>query len=213
MATGPGVELVSRVEGRLLMAETEGQIARRFRQRMVELGLNVEDVDARAQVGTDTDHLVESADDFEFYRSRPLWVIKRVVEALELNLLEVLGLKCVFCVEDLEPWRASASLPRNEIIRRRREELGLSKEELLAKLGWMQWYVEHSHADFRDPDWAEKVMAEYMAIEDDPDSVEQFSLTGVMHMAEVIEVPPQLLLGVRCDRCIQEEGPSEPLGD
>lgn len=98
---------------------------------------------------------------------------------------------------------------RNEIIRSRREELSLSKEDLLAKLGWMQWHVEHSDPSFRDPDWAERTMEEYMAIEDDPDSVEQFSLTGAMHMAEVIEVPPQLLLGVRCDRCAQEEGPPQ----
>jgi hypothetical protein len=189
------------------MARESGQIARRFRQRMDELDLYVEDVEARAQVGNATWDLVESADDIDFHELRELWIIKRVVDALELNLLDMLELKCVFCAQDLEHWRELASLPRNEIIRRRREELGLSMEGLLAKLGWMQWCVERSEPDSRDPDWAERAIAECMAIEDDPDSVEQFSLTGAMHMAEVIEVPPQLLLGVRCPQCGRKKDP------
>ena len=195
------------------MARSSGEVAAMFRRRMVELGLNVEDVEDRAQVGTDTDHLVQSADDFEFYRGRDLWIIKRVVDALELNLLDVLGLECVFCAKDLEPWRELASLPRNEIIRSRREELGLSRDDLFAKLGWTQWYAEHSRADARDPEWAERVMAEHKAIEDNPDFIEQITIDGVMNVAEVLEVPPQLLLGVRCARCGQEEGPSRSLGD
>ncbi len=192
------------------MARTNGAIAALFRRRMDELGLDMEEVDARAQVGTALDDLVESADDTEFHQVWGLRIIKRVTDALELKLLNVLELKCVFCAKDLERWRDLASLPRNEIIRHRREELGLSKLDLLTKLGWMQWYVETARPD---RPWVEDIMRDYRAMEDSPDSIEELSVDDVMHVAQGIEVPPQLLLGVSCDRCTREEGASQPSSD
>jgi hypothetical protein len=165
---------------------------------MVDLGLDVEEVDARAQVGIATDDLVESADDAEFYGVWGLWMVKRVVGALELNLLDVLELKCIFCEKDQQRWGDLAGLPRNEIIRRRRQELGLSKEDLLTKLGWTQWYAETVRPE---RPWVESIMREYRAMEDTPDSIEELNLDDVMHVAQGIEVPAQLLLGVRCLRC------------
>jgi hypothetical protein len=175
---------------------------------MDELGLDEDDVAGRAQLSGETYNLLGSIDDREFYEVYELSKIKRVVDALELNLLDLLGLKCVFCAKDLEQWRDLAGLPRNEIIRRRREELGLSKEDLLAKLGWTQWFAEHSGPEY-EPGWAEGIMREYRAMEDSPDCIERLILDDVMHVAEGgIEVPAQLLLGVTCARCDAAERPS-----
>lgn len=180
------------------MARRKGQIAAGFRRRMDELGLGMEEVDARAQVGIAVDDLVESADDAEFYGVWGLWMVKRVVDALELSLLDVLELKCILCEKDQQRWHQLAGLPRNEIIRRRREELGLSKEDLLTKLGWTQWYAETVRPE---RPWVEDVMRDYRAMEDSPDSIEELNLDDVMHVAQGIEVPARLLLGVRCPRC------------
>ena len=190
------------------MARQEGVIAAGFRRRMDELGLYVEDVAARAQVGIATYDLVESADDIEFYGVWDLRIVKRVVDTLELNLLDLLGLECVFCAKELEQWRDLAGLPRNEIVRRRREELGLSKEGLLTKLGWAQWYAETIGPN---RPWVEGIMKEYRAMEDSADSIERLNLDDVTQVAKGIEVPPQLLLGVSCARCDAEEGPTLPL--
>jgi hypothetical protein len=181
------------------MAGQDGLIAAGFRRRMDELGLDVEDVAARAQVGIATYDLVESADDAEFYGVWDLWMVKRVVDALELNLLDVLELKCVFCEKDLEQWRDLAGHPRNDIIRTRRADLGLSMEGLLTKIGWTQWAA--GHRGEYNHEWSEGVTREYRAMENSPNSIEQLPLERVMLVAEGIEVPAQLLLGVRCLRC------------
>jgi hypothetical protein len=40
--------------------------------------------------------------------------------------------------------------------------------------------------------------------------IEQISIDGVTNLAKVIEVPPQLLLGVSCPQCGGAQGPSRP---
>jgi hypothetical protein len=195
--------------GREQMARSEGAIAARFRRRMHELGLSEDEVWERAQVGGVTYNLLGSTDDLEFYEAFDLWEVKRVVDALGLNLLDLLGLESVDCTKTMEPWRHLADLPRNEIISRRRGELGLSQDELLTKLGWTQWVAEHSGPEF-GKGWAEGIMRRYRAMEDSPDSIEELTLEAVMQVAQAIEVPPQLLLGVSANTCRFPESEHRP---
>ncbi len=130
-----------------------------------------------------------------------LWKVKRVVAALELSLLELLELKCVFCVNDLEQWRDLAGLPRNEITRSRREELALSQEDLLAKIGWTERFAKYSGPDYPNSEWVVSTMRRHRTMEDRPDSIEEFTLDEVMQVAAGVEIPAELLLGVRYPQC------------
>jgi hypothetical protein len=113
-----------------------------------------------------------------------------------MDFLDLFGVKCAYCGTVDENGEELGALRRNELIRRRREELGLSKEDLLAKAGWTDWF-----ARVGDQEWTQRFMRRYGGIEDSPDAIDELGFWDVKHENKVLKLPLQLLLGVKCSKC------------
>ena len=122
--------------------------------------------------------------------------VKRLAEVLRVSLLDVLQVDCAYCGMHDKALIESGAFPRDALIKTRRAERGMSKDELFARAGWSEWFDDH-----RDEKWAQAMMCEYEAIEDGPDRVDELCFADVRTLAEVLRLPLHLLLGVRCPAC------------
>jgi hypothetical protein len=160
-------------------------------RRMQELGLESGEVSVRADVD------LIAVTELEWDDTLDAWSvadIKRVLAVLGLDFLEVFGIPCSYCEGTVE---TLIGLPRNELIRKRRGELGISMGDLLEGTGWTKWFSE-----YRDEAWAQRLMRQFEGIEDSADAIDELSLYDVMHLNEmVLGLPLQVLLGVKCGRC------------
>jgi hypothetical protein len=164
-------------------------------ERADELG--IDDRQLAAQADVDPRRAADAlANDIDLEAILSVAEVKRMVRVLDLDFLTVFGIPCAFCPEKDGRLMELRALPRNELIARRRQELGLSYEDLLAKLGIIDWF--HKHAD---SPWAQKRMQLWRAMEDGPDSLDDLSLDQIRLLNKVLLVPTQLLLDVRCSRC------------
>ena len=164
-------------------------------KRAAELGLDPRQLAARAQV--DPEHVANALEsDIDLEANLPVGEVKRMLDVLDLDFLRLFKIPCGFCRSDGQRFAALQSLPRNELIAKRREELGLSQEALLAKLGVTNWFQKNSERA-----WAQNRMRLWQAIEDGPNSLDDLSLDQVRLLNQVLMVPVQLLLGVPCADC------------
>jgi hypothetical protein len=121
---------------------------------------------------------------------------KKVYDALQLNMLDVFEIECAFCRGDEGAWTELAALPRHQMIKRRREQLGLSFWDLPTRLGYASWFKTS-----RDDHAVQSYMKRMGSLEDTPDAVDDFVFMEVVDLAAVLEIPLQLLLGVKCSKC------------
>jgi hypothetical protein len=163
--------------------------------RIRELGLDTNEVAACADI--DRIMVDELAMDDQEVDAWPLGDLKRLVDVLGVDLLELLGVSCAYCERIDAGCRTLQALPRNELIRRRREQLGLSKQDVLDQAGWTEWFARVS-----DQDYGHAYMREYAGIEDEPDSIDELMLYDVQRLNDrVLKLPLHLLLGVKCPKC------------
>ena len=165
----------------------------RLWMRIEELGLEPLAVAERANVDLIWVEELESEENLEAWTVKD---VKRVVDVLEMDPLDLFGVKCAYCGKGVDDGEELGILPRNELIRRRREELGLSKEDLLAKAGLTEWFVRVG-----DTEWTRTYMNEYGGIEDSPDAIDELDFWDVKRENKVLKLPLQLLLGVKCPKC------------
>jgi len=110
---------------------------------------------------------------------------RRLYAFLGLDMLDVLGYKCAFCDGALR--KDEYSLPRHELIRTRREQMGLSREGLEKRLEWRPGTITQG--------------------EEDPGYLDGWSGAGspciedIADLATVMDLPIQVLFGVECERC------------
>lgn len=116
----------------------------------------------------------------EIFSAVALSKLKKICEIFKVDFLDLFDLKCSFCEENKE-FLADYSLPRNELIRKRRMEMGISQEELGDRVGFYGVEVQN--------------------LENTPDHIETWVLENIKELATAINVPLQLLLGVKCNKC------------
>lgn len=129
---------------------------------------------------------IDSYCDIEWYPDElcqvvPLEAVKRLCSKLRLNLLNLLEIPCAFC-KLAAKFDETYSLPRNELIRRRREKHGWSLDELGERVNYWGWAINH--------------------LETDPNYIEENSrIDDLKQLSKALEVPLQTLLGVPCENC------------
>ncbi len=109
-----------------------------------------------------------------------LGIVKKLFEFLKLDFFEMVELKCAFCELD-EAFERDYQLPRNELIKMRRKNLSLTREELGDKVGFYEIVVEN--------------------MENEPDFLEKWVIVNILSLAQILSVPPQILFNVRCKKC------------
>jgi hypothetical protein len=159
------------------------------------LGLDNRELGARARVAPErVAYALENDIDLEAILS--VGEVKRILEVLGMDFLPLFDIPCAFCRQADRRFVELQSLPRDTLLARRREELGLSQEELLAKLGITEWFQRNSERI-----WAQSRMRLWRALEERPDSLDDLSLDQIRLLNRVLLLPLQLLLGVRCTGC------------
>jgi len=150
----------------------------RIRDRRIELGLS--DVEVARRSGLS----IHEYCDAEWHDNELLAVVnlrnlKQLCLVLDLDPFDVLEFKCAFCTGS--GYLPEYHLPRNEIVRRQRLVKGWSVKELGDKIGFYEEVIQH--------------------IEIDADYLDSWSANLVKDLAKHLDVPPQVLLGIKCGRC------------
>lgn len=153
-------------------------INERIQERREALGLSDVEVAQRAGLSIHEYCDVEGYPD-EFTDVLSVDEAKRLAAVLGLDLLELVGLSCSRCEgESLDPDWLLLSPAR--LLRLRREELGLTREQVAAQAGW----------DDRG--------AGLELLEDiDASFPGETNIDTVLALSRVLEVPADLLLGVQ----------------
>jgi transcriptional regulator with XRE-family HTH domain len=150
-----------------------------IREARQRLGLSETDVAARAGLSPN-EYLDLEAHENEAADVVHLSDLKKLVEVLHLDLLGLFGIGCVFC-EHPELPTPDPHVTRNDLVRRTREAMGLSEDDLGDRVGFETVAI--------------------VAMESDPEFLESWSVGLVQELAAVLGLPLQVLLGVRCAAC------------
>jgi len=118
--------------------------------------------------------------DHEIYDVAQLRAVKKICEVLQADFLALFDMKCAFCEVGIE-YLANYSLPRNELLRKRRTELGISQKELGDRVGFYEVEVQN--------------------LESKPDHLETWVIENIKELSTVSNVPLQILLNVKCKKC------------
>jgi DNA-binding XRE family transcriptional regulator len=155
------------------------EVHERIKRRRTELG--IPEQEAAREVGI----TVDSYCDIEMHADEirtvtHLGEVKRLCNLLGLAVPELFDLRCPFCDEGIG-YSEDFLLPRNELVRRRRESMGLSVYELADLLGFHEVAVQE--------------------MERNEDFLESWSIDLIHNLSKEISVPLQVLLKIRCKRC------------
>ncbi|ABC82295.1 helix-turn-helix domain-containing protein [Anaeromyxobacter dehalogenans] len=149
----------------------------RLRAQRTKLGLTDAEVASGAQLSRDEFRDLEQHED-EAVHVLHLRNLRLLCEVLGVDALDLLGIPCASCAgSDVGRSRGG----RHDVVRERRVALGLSQADLADRIGFEAGVVDD--------------------IERDPDYLERWSAGLVLSLAEVLAVPPQVLLDVRCPKC------------
>lgn len=147
--------------------------------RRRELGLSIEDMAAALGFQRGSEYRDVENYDEEIWAVLNLREIRRLCARLDIDGNSLFGLECLFCAPDgLESaWFA----PRHELVRLRRESLGLSVNALSQRTIYLPNGIE--------------------AMEREPDYLEAEPLEDIFALAKALELPPQMLLRFSCAQC------------
>lgn len=116
----------------------------------------------------------------EIYSVVPLYNIKKICYELDFNFLELFDMACGFC-DQKTTYVDDFWLSRNSLIEKKRKELGLSQSALGDRLGFHEAEI--------------KLLETYTA------HLESWVLENILWMAEILRLPAQILLDVKCQKC------------
>jgi len=151
----------------------------RIKARRQELGLT--DVEVAKQVGLSIHEYGDVEQHAqEVFEVAELRAVKKICEVLKVDFLELFDMKCSLCVEG-KRYLEDNSLPRNELIRKGRTEMGISQEELGDRVGFYEVEVQN--------------------LEGKLDHLETWVIENIKELSAVINVPLQVLLNVKCRKC------------
>jgi DNA-binding XRE family transcriptional regulator len=144
----------------------------------MELNLKDTQVAQRAGLSIDEYFDVELHPD-EIYTVTPLGTVKNLAHVLGFDFMSLFEMPCPFCCGAIV--LDDYSLPRNVLIRKKRENKGLSADQLGDRIGFATVAVNNMEAD--------------------PAFLETWALVYIQELAEAIDVPFQVLLAVKCTTC------------
>lgn len=147
-------------------------------KRRIELGLSMENAADSIDLNLDSYYDIELHDD-EVY-SIPIIFVKKLFKILMFDFLELFEIPCAFCMRN-EPYLDEYGLLRNELVQKRRISKKISKEEISDRLGFYEIAITN--------------------MEDDKDILEEWSIELITDLSRELEIPLQVLLGVKCSKC------------
>ncbi len=150
-----------------------------IKKRRIELGLTESDISSLVDLTRSEYSDIELHDD-EICTVTDLCRLKKICVVLGFDLLDLLELKCVFC-EGEAIFAEDFLLPRNELIVNRRMKMAISKEELGERVGFNEMEIEN--------------------LENNSEHLETWPIDFINDLANVIDVPIQILMNVKCNRC------------
>ena len=109
-----------------------------------------------------------------------LYEVKEILKILKIDFFDLFEMHCDSCEEDKQ-YPKDYSLPRNELIHKRRTEMGLSASELGDRIGFEEAAVND--------------------MEKDPNYLETWAIDYIKDLSRVIDVPLQILLNIKCAKC------------
>lgn len=118
--------------------------------------------------------------DYEIFKVTELYQVKKICEVLKFDFFELFDMRCAFC-EEGKQYLEDYSLPRNELIHKRRIKLCLSGEEFGDRIGFYEVEVQN--------------------LENKPDHLETWVIENIKVLSAVISVPFQILFNVKCKKC------------
>jgi transcriptional regulator with XRE-family HTH domain len=154
-------------------------INKRIESRRKALGLMEADAARASGLNINSYCDVEMYPD-ELQEAVALRSVKALCQVLNFDPLELLGIPCAFC-DQKKPFTEEYNLPRNELIGRRRNTLGLSTDKLGERVNYNAIEIDR--------------------LEEDPVYIENWRLRDLYALAAVLQIPLQVLLHVRCTKC------------
>lgn len=151
----------------------------KIKNRRLELGLKDLEVAYKSGLSIHQYNDLEDYPDYIF-AAAPLYYVKKVCRALDIDLNNVFGISCVFC-EDQQPYLEEYRSWRCTLVKVKREKLGLSTEKLGDEVGFYGSEIE--------------------LIEKYPAHLESWVIENILELAKQLEVPPQILLDTQCLKC------------
>lgn len=106
--------------------------------------------------------------------------VKKLLAVLKMDFLDTLEINCAFC-SNTSQYLSEYSLLRNELLRKQRESLGMSREALGESIGFFAAEIEN--------------------LEKNPDHLEAWSMDYIRDLSKVLKLPLQVLLNVKCSKC------------
>lgn len=116
----------------------------------------------------------------EVFLVAPLYHVKRLCVVLKMDFFTLFEMPCVFCetgVAHLDDYW----LRRDSLVRKKREALALSTEELGDKVGFYGTEIE--------------LIETYTA------HLESWVIENILELAAQLQIPSQVLLDVQCPKC------------
>jgi transcriptional regulator with XRE-family HTH domain len=153
------------------------EIYEKIKNRRKELGLTDVEVSKRIGFQEFSEYMDVEFNDNEI---TDVWAIKNVkvlCRILKFDYFDLFDSKCAFCEND-EIYLEEYKLPRNELLIKKRMDLGLSQMDLGDKVGWDIGPLEKSDREFDE--------------------------SPIMEMTDIInkiKVPIQILYGAKCKKC------------
>lgn len=155
------------------------KINEKIEKRREELGLSEVYIHSKTGI-TDDEYWDIRAYPNEIFTVTPLYDVKALMQVLSLDFFDLFEVQCAFCKEN-NPFLEEYLLPRNELIKKRRMAKGMSEEELGGRVG----FSEIAIAD----------------MEKDKNYLEEWCLENITNLANALDIPLQILLGLKCNKC------------
>jgi transcriptional regulator with XRE-family HTH domain len=159
-------------------------VTKKIVTRRKELGFTDKEVASQCGLSIHEYYDIELHSD-EIFTVTSLRSVKKLCSILKFDFFELFEIPCAFCEEN-KAFAEEYRLPRNELIRKRRDWKGLSAEELGDRIGFHQ--------------------AEIHKLETDPEHLESWPLSFILELASQLDAPIQVLLALRCKSCNWDQG-------
>ncbi len=151
----------------------------KIKARREELGLKDSEIAKQISLSWNEYFDIELHQD-EIFEVVELRRVKKLCQVLNFDFSDLFEMKCPFC-EEGKQYPKDYSLPRNELIHKRRTEKGLSASELGDRIGFEETAVND--------------------MEKDPNYLETWAIDYIKDLSRVIDVPLQILLDIKCAKC------------
>ena len=148
-------------------------------KRRRELGLR--DIYVAEKIGLN----IDSYCDIEWHEDEisefpHLKEVKKLFLLLQLDFFEMVDLICPFCSKQ-KKYDLEYNFPRNELINKRRKDLNMTTAEFADKVGYYEIAI--------------------LEMEEDPDFLEEWPISEILLLSDIISTPPQILFAVKCKNC------------